>query len=50
MGAMAAWALRNGADTFSLVVLTENDAACRLYEKLGMVKVGQYHYRKKEAL
>ncbi len=50
MGAMGAWALRNGAQTFSLVVLTENDAACGLYEKLGMVKVGQYHYRKKEAL
>ncbi|MBL4873364.1 MAG: GNAT family N-acetyltransferase [Rhodobacteraceae bacterium] len=50
MGAMGAWALRNGAATFSLVVLTENDAACGLYEKLGMVKIGQYHYRKKEAL
>ena len=50
MGAMGAWALRNGADTFSLVVLTQNDAACGLYEKLGMVKIGQYHYRKKEVL
>ena len=50
MGAMAAWALRNGAATFSLVVLTQNDAACGLYEKLGMVKIGQYHYRKKEVL
>jgi len=49
MGAMGAWALRNGADTFSLVVLTQNDAACGLYERLGMIKVGQYHYRKKEA-
>ena len=48
MGAMGAWALRNGADTFSLVVLTQNDAACGLYERLGMVKIGQYHYRKKE--
>ncbi len=48
MGAMGAWALRNGADTFSLVVLTKNDAACGLYEKLGMVKIGQYHYRKKD--
>lgn len=50
MGAMGAWALRNGAHTFSLVVLSQNNAACGLYEKLGMVKVGQYHYRKKEAL
>ena len=50
MGAMGAWSLRNGADTFSLVVLTENDAACGLYEKLGMVKIGQYHYRKKDVL
>ncbi len=49
MGAMGAWALRNGATTFSLVVLTKNDAACGLYEKLGMVKIGQYHYRKKES-
>ncbi len=48
MGAMGAWALRNGADIFSLVVLTQNDAACGLYRKLGMVKIGQYHYRKKE--
>jgi len=48
MGAMGAWALRNSAETFSLVVLTNNDAACRLYRKLGMVKVGQYHYRKKD--
>lgn len=48
MGAMGAWAQRNGAETFSLVVLTKNDAACGLYRTLGMVEVGQYHYRKKE--
>ncbi len=48
LGAMGAWALRNGAATFCLAVLTENAAACGLYQKLGMVKVGQYHYRKKE--
>jgi len=48
MGAMAAWALRTGAATFCLAVLSENAAACGLYQKLGMVKVGQYHYRKKE--
>ncbi len=48
MGAMGAWASCNGAHTFSLVVLTQNDAACGLYRRLGMVKAGQYHYRKKE--
>lgn len=48
MGAAGAWAQRNGADTFCLVVLTSNDAACGLYEKLGMVKTGQYHYRIKD--
>lgn len=48
MGAAAAWALKNGAATFSLVVLTSNDAACGLYERLGMGKVGGYHYRIKE--
>lgn len=48
MGAMGAWALRNGAAAFSLVVLSENDAACGLYAQLGMVKIGQYRYRKKE--
>lgn len=50
MGATGAWAARNGADTFSLVVLTENDAACGLYRKVGMVEVGKYHYRIKDAL
>ena len=49
IGAMGAWASRNGAGTFSLVVLTQNDAACGLYRKLGMVEIGQYHYRKKES-
>lgn len=48
MGAAGAWALEQGADTFALVVLTENDAACGLYRKLGMVEVGEYHYRIKE--
>ena len=48
MGAMGAWAARNGADTFSLAALKQNDAACGLYHKVGMVKIGQYHYRKKD--
>ena len=50
MGATGAWAARNGADTFTLVVLTANDAACGLYRKLGMVEVGKYHYRIKDTL
>lgn len=48
MGATSAWALRNGADTFSLVVVTSNAAACGLYRKIGMVEVGNYHYRIKD--
>jgi len=48
MGAAAAWALEQGAETFALVVLSENDAACGLYRKIGMVEVGKYHYRIKE--
>lgn len=50
MGATGTWAARNGADTFSLVVLTANDAACALYHKVGMVEVGNYHYRIKDTL
>ncbi len=50
MGAAGASALRNGAATFSLVVLSTNTAACGLYRSLGMVEVGRYHYRKQEAL
>lgn len=48
MGAAGSWALRNGAEVFSLVVLSSNDAACGLYRSLGMVEVSSYHYRKKE--
>jgi len=48
MGAVGAWAVRNGAKTLALVVLTDNDAACGLYRRLGMEEAGRYHYRKKE--
>ncbi|MEK6205586.1 MAG: GNAT family N-acetyltransferase [Amylibacter sp.] len=50
LGATGAWAARNGADTFSMVVLTANDAACALYQKVGMIEVGNYHYRIKDTL
>jgi len=46
--AAAAWALENGAETFSLIAITSNQAACGLYKHLGMQDVGHYHYRKKD--
>ena len=45
--AAAVWAQDQGADMMSLVVTQANDAACRLYASLGMLVVGQYHYRQK---
>ncbi|MBL8561134.1 MAG: GNAT family N-acetyltransferase [Gemmobacter sp.] len=41
----AHWAQDQGAVTFSLVVTEQNAAARALYERLGMVAVGRYHYR-----
>ncbi len=46
--AAAAWAAENGAETFSLIAITSNQAACGLYRHLGMQDVGHYHYRKKD--
>ncbi len=46
--AAAAWALENGAATFSLIAVSANRAACGLYRHLGMRDVGHYHYRKKD--
>lgn len=43
--AMAAWTKSQGATTLTLVVLSENQAACGLYRSLGFVEVGKYHYR-----
>ena len=43
--AAANWAQDQGAATFSLVVTEQNAAARALYERLGMVAVGRYHYR-----
>ncbi|HRK43534.1 MAG TPA: GNAT family N-acetyltransferase, partial [Gemmobacter sp.] len=43
--AAANWAQDQGAATFSLVVTEQNLAARALYERLGMVAVGRYHYR-----
>ena len=45
--AAAVWAQDQGADMMSLVVTQANDAARRLYASLGMLVVGQYHYRQK---
>ncbi|NOR61698.1 MAG: GNAT family N-acetyltransferase [Rhodobacteraceae bacterium] len=46
--ATAAWAAEHGAETFSLIAVTANTAACGLYHSLGMQDVGYYHYRKKD--
>ncbi|MBL1437549.1 MAG: GNAT family N-acetyltransferase [Rhodobacteraceae bacterium] len=46
--AAAAWAAEQGAETFSLIAITANTAACGLYRSLGMQEVGHYHYRKKD--
>ena len=46
--AAAAWAQDQGAETFSLIAVTANQAACALYHRLGMQEVGSYHYRKKD--
>ena len=43
--AAAVWAQSEGAEQLALVVTEANDAARRLYASLGMVIVGQYHYR-----
>ncbi len=46
--AAATWAAKQGAETFSLIAITTNQAACGLYRHLGMQDVGHYHYRKKD--
>ena len=41
----AYWALKNGADTLSVICTKRNEGANGLYASLGMTLVGQYHYR-----
>ena len=50
MAAAATWAQEQGAKVFSLVVVSENKAACGLYKKLGMIEAGNYHYRIKDKI
>ena len=45
--AAAVWAQANGADTITMVVTAANQDARRLYASLGMIVVGQYHYRQR---
>lgn len=47
MAQAAIWAEDNGASHLSAVCTTANDAANKLYSKLGMTVVGHYHYRQK---
>jgi len=46
--AAATWAAEQGADTFTLVAVSSNQAACGLYRRLGMAESGKYHYRRKD--
>ncbi|MCP4206720.1 MAG: GNAT family N-acetyltransferase [Shimia sp.] len=41
----AFWTLENGGTHLSVICVTSNAAANRLYSSLGMTVVGQYHYR-----
>jgi GNAT superfamily N-acetyltransferase len=47
MQGAANWALRQGADTISLLVVKANGPANALYASLGMTPVEGYHYRVK---
>lgn len=47
MAQAAIWAERNQASHISAVCTLANDAANKLYSKLGMTVVGHYHYRQK---
>lgn len=41
----AFWTLENGGTHLSVICVTSNAAANRLYSSLGMTVVGEYHYR-----
>jgi len=45
----AQWAAKEGATEFAVLCVEANKSANALYAKLGMTKVGQYHYRIKES-
>lgn len=47
MAQAAIWAERHHASHISVICTTANDAANKLYSKLGMTIVGHYHYRQK---
>lgn len=48
MHALGPWARENGAKTLACVTTVENTAARGLYGAMGMVQVGNYHYRIKD--
>jgi GNAT superfamily N-acetyltransferase len=45
LAAAAHWSKAQGADTLGLAVTQSNQPARTLYERLGMVALGGYHYR-----
>ena len=46
LAAAAHWSAAQGADSLTLVVTEANHPARALYERMGMVQCGGYHYRK----
>lgn len=46
--ASARWASEQGAEWLTLAVTRANDTARALYERLGMIETGAYHYRIKK--
>ncbi len=49
MHGAANWAARNGARDLAVLVVKDNKPAQSLYASLGMMPVGQYHYRIKRS-
>ncbi|GHA48150.1 N-acetyltransferase [Amylibacter ulvae] len=45
MQAVAEWAAQNKAHTVCILVVAANHGAKTMYEKMGLVEVGKYHYR-----
>jgi GNAT superfamily N-acetyltransferase len=48
MQAAAGWAVAQGAEWIAVLVVEQNMAAQRLYQRLGMRPAGHYHYRIRE--
>jgi GNAT superfamily N-acetyltransferase len=49
LAALAGWAQRQGSEGALLAVQEKNEAARRLYAKLGLAEAGAYHYSRPES-